>query len=742
MIIKLLANQIQEFRTVQHERVGLGSSEVFGSEPAFGAAIICPADASRFKSEPGPVERLHLLTEVRVVLQEGLGQLDLLQPGNRSEVALNEETIADRHRGALILPSPTRVRREIGEHGDRASARIGDHRLGPHDGSTVDVDGRQARLVVRSENGAGALGPTRFQHPPRFGTMRGALEDPHSRIRTRGSALVVPRARGNHDPMIESTMQDFPLTITHLFRHGRKVHGDSEVLTFDGPDKPVRRATFAEVGDRADQLAAALQRLGIERGDRVGTFMWNNQRHMEAYLAVPCMGAVLHTLNIRLFPEQLVFVVNHAADRVIIIDDTLVPLLARIFDQLTTVEHVIVCHSGEAAPVEGLGETLDYEALLAAESPGFDYPELDERAAAAMCYTSGTTGNPKGVAYSHRSTYLHTFAAMSAQTLQFNHRERVLLIVPQFHANAWGMPYAAWAVGADIVMPQQYLQAGPLVSLIEETRPTISGAVPTVLNDILQNQPAADLSSLRYIVCGGSAVPRSLIEGFRSTFGVDVLQAWGMTETSPLAAVGWPLRETAYDDDIDERVKTGRIVPGVEIRICDDDGSELPWDGSEQGEIEIRGPWITGSYYLDPTDEKFHDGWLRTGDVATIEPNGFIQITDRAKDVIKSGGEWISSVDLENTLMGHPAVVEAAVVGVPDEKWDERPMACVVLAAGATASPEELRDYLTGKVAKWWLPERWAFIEEVPKTSVGKFSKKDLRTRYADGELMVVTLES
>ncbi len=540
--------------------------------------------------------------------------------------------------------------------------------------------------------------------------------------------------------MIESTMQDFPLTINHLFQHGRRVHGDAEVITFHGPDQPLQRATFAEVGDRADQLAAALAKLGVQPGDRVGTFMWNNQRHMEAYLAVPSMGAVLHTLNIRLFPEQLSYVVNHAEDKVIIIDASLAPLLANVFDQLTTVEHVIVCQGPEHIDVEGLGDTVDYETLLAVEEPGFTYPEIDERSAMAMCYTSGTTGNPKGVAYSHRSSYLHAMAAMSAQTLQFNQHERTLVIVPMFHANAWGMPYAAWGVGADLIMPQQHLQGVSLAGLIEQTKPTISGAVPTVLNDLLQNAPEADLSSLRYVVCGGSAVPRALIEGYRSNFGVDVLQAWGMTETSPLAAVGWPQRGVAYEDDIDVRVKTGRVIPGVEIRICDDDGNVLPWDGEAQGEIEIRGPWITASYYNDPAPEKFHDGWLRTGDVASMEPNGFIQISDRAKDVIKSGGEWISSVDLENTLMGHPSVVEAAVVGVPDDRWDERPMACVVAAEGTSPTPEELSEYLADRVAKWWVPERWTFIDEVPKTSVGKFSKKDLRAAYANEELDVIEL--
>ncbi len=300
------------------------------------------------------------------------------------------------------------------------------------------------------------------------------------------------------------------------------------------------------------------------------------------------------------------------------------------------------------------------------------------------------------------------------------------------------MPYGAWSVGADLVMPQQFLQAAPLAEIIEATRPTISGAVPTVLNDILHNAPGADLSSLRYIVCGGAAVPRALIEGYRSTFGVDIVQAWGMTETSPLAAVSWPPRGVAHDDDIEWRTKTGRIIAGVELRITDNDGEELPWDGEAQGEIEIRGPWITGSYYLDPSEDRFHDGWLRTGDVGSIEPNGYVQISDRAKDVIKSGGEWISSVDLENTLMGHPVVKEAAVIAVADDRWDERPLACIVIQDGATAPTiEEMKAYLEGKVAKWWIPERWTFVDEVPKTSVGKFDKKVLRQAHADGALTV-----
>jgi fatty-acyl-CoA synthase len=532
-----------------------------------------------------------------------------------------------------------------------------------------------------------------------------------------------------------STMQDYPLTINAIFRHGRSVYGGSEVVTFEGESS--RRASFAEVAERVERLAAALHRLGVREGDRVGTFCWNTQEHLEAYFAIPSMGAVLHTLNIRLFPEQLSYVVNHAEDKIVLVDASLVPLLGKVANELKTVEHFVLVGEGDAGP---LGEVLSYEELLAAESEGYDFPEPDERSAAAMCYTSGTTGNPKGVVYGHRSTYLHSMAECMGAGFGLNERDRILPIVPMFHANAWGMPYAGWFSGCDFVMPGRFLQAEPLCRLIAAERPTIAGAVPTVWNDILRYAAdnECDLSSLRLVPCGGSAVPRSMIERFQEQHGVKIIQAWGMTETSPLAAIAFPPDGVPPEEEMDWRAKTGRVMAGVEMRIVDDDGNVLPWDGEAVGEIEVRGPWITGSYYKDDDPEKFHDGWLRTGDVGTISPNGFAQITDRAKDVIKSGGEWISSVELEGEIMAHPDVVEAAVVGIPDDRWDERPLACVVLKEGSSAGVADLKGFLADRVAKWWLPERWSFIDEVPKTSVGKFDKKVLRAQHADGKLEVI----
>ncbi|HEX8952425.1 MAG TPA: long-chain fatty acid--CoA ligase, partial [Polyangia bacterium] len=498
----------------------------------------------------------------------------------------------------------------------------------------------------------------------------------------------------------------------------------------------VRRVRFGDVAARARRLASALRRLGVGPGDRVGTFAWNSQEHLEAYLAVPGLGAVLHTINIRLFPEELAYLVAHAGDRVVLVDASVARALARSLP-LDRVEHFVVIGDGDGA---GLPRVVRYEELVAGGDEGFDWPEVAESAAAAICYTSGTTGRPKGVVYSHRSTYLHSLSLCSGGSLALSERDRVLPIVPMFHANAWGLPYSAWMVGADLILPGRFAQPAGLARLFADERPTVAAAVPTVFRALLQHadeQPLR-LDSVRLLLCGGAAVPRSLMEELDARWGATLLQAWGLTETSPLAALAIPPRRRGERDEMHYRSKTGRPVCGVELRLVGEEGALLPWDGVAEGEIEVRGPWVTASYYGDPTPEKFHDGWLRTGDVGTVDAQGFIQITDRKKDVIKSGGEWISSVALENALMSHPAVREAAVIGVPDEQWQERPLACVVARAGRPPSVGELERHLSAQVARWWVPERWTFLDEVPKTSVGKFDKKLLRARYADGALAIV----
>jgi fatty-acyl-CoA synthase len=538
-------------------------------------------------------------------------------------------------------------------------------------------------------------------------------------------------------------MQDAQLTIGSVMKHGTTVHGDSEVVTAT-PDG-TRTRSYAELGRRTAQLAHALRGLGIDGDQRVATFMWNNAEHLEAYLAVPSMGAVLHTLNIRLFPDQLVYIANHAEDRVVIVDDTLVPLLAKELPQLETVTHVLVSGPDAAgADLESLRaagkEVLLYEDVLTDRPETFPWPEIDERDAAAMCYTSGTTGNPKGVAYSHRSAWLHSLAVSTGNGAGLDFHDRILPIVPMFHANAWGMAYAGIMTGASLCMPDRFLQAEPLVRFIQASRPTVSGAVPTVWNDVLSYLDGHDgvrLDSLRLILCGGSAVPVSLQQGLEERHGLHIRQAWGMTETSPVASAGLVPLGVEGDDQWRYRATQGRLLCGVEGRIVGDDGSTLPWDGTSVGELEVRGPWVTGGYYrpddAQDAEEKFHDGWLRTGDVGHLDGLGYIMLSDRAKDVIKSGGEWISSVDLENALMGHPDVVEAAVVGIPDEKWQERPLATVVVREGATVTPEQLREHLAQTFAKWQLPDAWAFIDQVPRTSVGKFDKKVVRQGFAEG---------
>jgi fatty-acyl-CoA synthase len=554
-----------------------------------------------------------------------------------------------------------------------------------------------------------------------------------------------------NQPLMGLMQDDFPLNLHHIRRRMRDVHPDAEVVTLTAPGT-VERATFGEVFERVDRLARVLGKLGVQPGDRVGTFAWNNQRHFELYFAVPCIGAVLHTLNIRPFEEQLTYIVNHAEDRVIFVGDSLVPLLEKLAPSFERVEHYVIMGSSPASgDLGGLPNALRYEELLeeADSDPThpFDYPEIDERQAAALCYTSGTTGNPKGVLYSHRSISLHTTGTLFKDGTALGHSDRVLAVVPMFHVNAWGLPYGTALAGADLILPDRFLQAEPLAKLIAAERPTLMGCVPTIFADLLRyadEHPDLDLSSLSNAACGGSAVPRQLMKDFEERHGVRIFQAWGMTETSPVATYSRPVVDDRdapahpHDDDTywDERAKQGRPLPWVELRLVDDSGDEVPRDGESTGEIQVRGPWVAARYFDDDSeDEKFASGWLRTGDIASVDGKGSVQITDRSKDVIKSGGEWISSVELENEVMAHPDVVEAAVIAKPDERWAERPLCCVVLREGATASAEDLVEHLRGRVAKWWLPDEFAFIGEVPKTSVGKFDKKVLRGELAEGTL-------
>jgi fatty-acyl-CoA synthase len=535
-------------------------------------------------------------------------------------------------------------------------------------------------------------------------------------------------------------MQDVPLTIAAILRHACGVHGARTVTTATGAG--YRHVSYREVGQQAAQLANALRRIGITGDQRVATFMWNNAEHLTAYLAVPSMGAVLHTLNIRLFPDQIAYVAAEAEDRVVVADMSLAKVLAPILPRLDTVHTVIAVGEGDLSPLAESGKTvLRYADVIGAESTEFDWPQIDERSAAAMCYTSGTTGNPKGVVYSHRSSFLHTMAACTGNAMGLGSGDSVLAIVPMFHANAWGMAYAALMAGADLVLPDCHLDARSLIDMIETQRPTVAGAVPTIWNDImhcLEKDPEHDISSLRLVMCGGSAVPVSLMRTFEDKHGVQIRQLWGMTETSPLATMAWPPRGTPEDQHWAFRSTAGQPMCGVEARIVTDDGRVLSNDGKAIGEVEVRGPWVTGSYYGGRDAAKFESGWLRTGDVGRIDERGFITLTDRSKDVIKSGGEWISSVELENCLVAHPDVLEAAVVGVPDERWQERPLAVIVVNEGASINAGELRNFLTDKVVRWWLPERWTFADEIPRTSVGKYDKKTIRARYSEDRYTVI----
>ena len=534
-------------------------------------------------------------------------------------------------------------------------------------------------------------------------------------------------------------MQDFPLTLPHLFERAERLFADKEVVTVTATGR--ERTTYGTWAERARRLGGALDALGVSDDGRVATFAWNTARHLELYFAAPCTGRVLHTLNIRLFPEQLVYVANHAEDEVVFVDRSLARLLFPLVDQLTTVKHLVVMDdgTGELPPLDGAVAVHAYEPLLAAAEPvafGVD----DEQQAASMCYTSGTTGNPKGVVYSHRSTVLHTLGVMAAGTLAIDEPDRVLPVVPMFHANAWGLAHAAVATGASLVMPGSDLSPGAVADLIESEHVTVAAGVPTIWMGVLPELDGRDTGSLRSIVCGGSAVPRALSEAYEARVGLPILQAWGMTETSPVGAVCRikSTLDSALGDDgrAELRSSVGQPAVGVEARLTRPESANptepLPWDGVTPGELQVRGPWIAACYHDDPRSlESFSaDGWLRTGDIATIDPHGYIRLVDRAKDVIKSGGEWISSVELENELMGHPLVAEAAVVGVPDARWGERPVACVVPRPGAEPTADtkvDIRKFLEPRVPKWWLPDDIVFLDHIPKTSVGKFSKKELR---------------
>ena len=536
---------------------------------------------------------------------------------------------------------------------------------------------------------------------------------------------------------MDGLMMDTPLSLTHLFDRATRLFADKQVLT--ATPTGIQRITYGEWGERTRRLGGVLDDLGISDDGRVATFAWNTARHLELYFAPPCTGRVSHTLNLRLFPEQLTYIVNHGEDEVIFLDHSVAGLIWPLMETFQTVRHVVLMDDGAPAPdADAISQEVhDYEDLLGAASP-VDWTTFEENRAGSMMYTSGTTGNPKGVVYSHRSMVLHTFGVMMSDTLGINERDVILPVVPMFHANAWGLAHAGVATGATLVMPGADLSPVALAKLIEEERVTVAAGVPTIWMGVLPELAGRDVSALRSIPCGGSAVPRSLSEGYREQTGMPILQAWGMTETSPIAAVCHIKSTLDHLDDeakADLRTSVGLVAPGVDFRVVDpESGEELLWDGESRGELQVQGPWVARTYYNDErAAESFtDDGWLRTGDVATVNSEGYISLVDRTKDLIKSGGEWVSSVELENEIMAHPDVIEAAVIGVASTKWGERPMACVVAAEGTSVSAEDILTWLKDRVPKWWMPDRVEFIDEVPKTSVGKFSKKTLRDRFTD----------
>ena len=534
-------------------------------------------------------------------------------------------------------------------------------------------------------------------------------------------------------------MMDTPLLISSIAEHAANFHGDREIVSVT-MDNPRHRYTVSDSVQRARQLAGALDKLGLERGDRIATIAWNDYRHLEIYYGVSGAGYVCHTINPRLFPEQLVFIINHAEDRYICTDLMFVPLLEKLLPQIPNVEGFVIMTDAAHMPETSLPNAVCYETMIEAESTEYDWPQFDERTASALCYTSGTTGDPKGVLYDHRSTVLHAYAAVAPDVMNLSSNDVVLPVVPLFHVNAWGIPYSTFMTGAKLVFPGPKMGDGEaLYGLLEEERVTVALGVPTVWLALLQycEQAGKVLESLERTVVGGAAVPRSMIEQFREVHDVQTIQGWGMTEMSPLGTANTPKagQESLTEDErFDLATKAGRGIYGCELRIVDDEGQVLPWDGVAYGALQVRGPWICSDYYKLEGAAGTHseDGWFDTGDVATIDPQGYMAITDRTKDVIKSGGEWISSIELENTAMGHPAVAEAAVIGVAHPKWTERPLLVIVAAEGQDIGKQELLDFFKGKVADWWIPNDVAFVDELPHTATGKIKKIELRRQFAD----------
>ncbi|HNH36759.1 MAG TPA: 3-(methylthio)propionyl-CoA ligase [Rhodocyclaceae bacterium] len=535
-------------------------------------------------------------------------------------------------------------------------------------------------------------------------------------------------------------MMNTPLLISSLIRHADRAHGDTEIVsrTVEGD---IHRYTYRDLHKRSRQLASALHALGVKPGERIGTLAWNNFRHMEIYYAVAGMGSVCHTINPRLFPEQIVYIINHAEDAYVCFDSTFIPLIERIAALCPGVKGWVLLNEKARMPQgSSIPNLLCYEDMVNSHSDAFEWPNLDENTAAGLCYTSGTTGNPKGVLYSHRSTVLHAYAAALPDALNLSARDTVLPVVPMFHVNAWGLPYSCAAVGAKMVFPGPHLDGKSLHELFENEKVTLTAGVPTVWLALLNYVKANNLrfSTVQRTVIGGSAAPAAMIRTFQDDYGVQVIHAWGMTEMSPLGTGGtFKAKHLSMgpEEKLAVQAKQGRVIYGVEMKIVDGEGLELPWDGKAFGDLLVRGPWILNTYFKGDGGNPLRDGWFPTGDVATIDPDGYMQITDRSKDVIKSGGEWISSIDLENVAMGHPAVAEAAVIGARHAKWDERPLLIVVKKPGMDVTKEDLIKFYEGKIAKWWTPDDVVFVESLPHTATGKLQKMKLREEFADHKL-------